>query len=139
MKKLASVLAALCVLMLGGCASGGGPDDDGDTPDPVSINIVEASAIVEAGQTFQFHYTVSNSSNTACTWSVNDVAGGSTTVGTISAAGLYTAPAPFTNSPANPTVAAGATQAFTTTADVTWSLEGASGNTAPLGSIGADG
>lgn len=171
MKKLVLFLAVLGVFALGGCAPGGAPDDDDDTPDPVSINIVEASASVEVGQTFQFHYSVANSSNTACAWNVNEVAGGNATVGTISAAGLYTAPAavptpatvtvkavaaadtsksdtaavtvtappPFIISPANPTVAAGASQLFTTTADVDWSVEGAPGNIASLGTIGPDG
>src|SRR5207248_2471677 len=37
--------------------------------------------------------TVQNTSNTAVTWQVNGVAGGNATVGTISSAGLYTAPA----------------------------------------------
>jgi hypothetical protein len=171
MKKLAPLSVILLILGTWGCAPGGPPDDDDPPPDPVSINIIEASASVEVGHTFQFHYSVSNSSNTACAWSVNDVAGGNVTIGVIGADGLYTAPAavpspaqvtvkavaaadstksdtatvtvtappPFVISPATATVPAGATQLFTTTADVTWSLEGASGNTAPLGSIGTDG
>lgn len=41
----------------------------------------------------QFSATVAGSSNTAVTWTVNNLPGGNATVGTISAAGLYTAPA----------------------------------------------
>jgi hypothetical protein len=171
MKKAALLLPAVLILILAGCGPGGAPDDDDPPPQPVTINVIETSADVEVGHTFQFHYSVSNSTNTACTWRVNDIAGGNAAVGMIDAGGLYTAPAavpnpaqvtvkavavadatksdtatvtvlpppPFTISPATATVPAGGTQAFTTTADVTWSLEGAAGNTAPLGSIGTDG
>ena len=45
------------------------------------------------GKTAQFTATVTGSSNQAVTWSVNGVTGGNSTVGTISAAGVYTAPA----------------------------------------------
>jgi hypothetical protein len=48
---------------------------------------------VEIGNTLQFTATVRNATNTAVTWQVNDVTGGNSTVGTISANGLYTAPA----------------------------------------------
>lgn len=40
----------------------------------------------------QFTATIGNLANTAVTWSVDGVAGGNTTTGTISATGLYTAP-----------------------------------------------
>lgn len=46
-----------------------------------------------AGGTQQFTPTVTGTSNTAVTWSVNGVSSGNVTVGTISAGGLYTAPA----------------------------------------------
>src|SRR5207245_3738194 len=48
---------------------------------------------VRLGSTAQLTATVTNTSSTAVTWQVNGVAGGSATVGTISAAGLYTPPA----------------------------------------------
>src|SRR5437764_297083 len=59
----------------------------------VSVTISPTSATVAAGGTQQFSATVQNTSNTAVTWQVNGVAGGNATVGTISSAGLYTAPA----------------------------------------------
>ena len=171
MNRSAALLLVLPLLTLTGCGASGPPDDDDGPPDPVAINIVESSASVEIGHMFQFHYSVSNTNNTACSWSVNDFAGGNATVGMIGTDGLYTAPAnvpnpaqvtvkavaaadstksdtatvtitappPFIISPSTATVPAGATQQFTTTADVSWSLEGASGNTASLGSIGTDG
>ncbi|HUA17969.1 MAG TPA: hypothetical protein VMB25_04435 [Bryobacteraceae bacterium] len=59
---------------------------------PVSVTIWPVKATVRVDRTKQFTATVKNSSNTAVTWVVNGVAGGNSTVGKISAAGLYTAP-----------------------------------------------
>ncbi len=61
-------------------------------PVPVTVDVTPSSATVQAGGTQQFSAVVSNSSNSAVNWSVNGIAGGDTNVGTISAAGLYTAP-----------------------------------------------
>jgi plastocyanin len=171
MTRVRSLLLLLTVLALTFCGGGGGVDDDEPEPRPVTVDIVEISASVDVGTSFQFHVTVSNTTNKACAWSVNGVAGGSAALGTISSDGLYSAPAavpdpaqvtvkavaaadttksdtavvtvippaPFSISPSAATVAAGATQQFTTTADVTWSVEAAAGNTAPAGSISAGG
>ena len=57
------------------------------------ISISPASATVAAGATWQFSATVTGTTNTGVNWQVNGVAGGNATVGTISASGLYTAPA----------------------------------------------
>ena len=57
----------------------------------VSISPTTASVPVKHSQ--QFRATVSGSSNTAVNWLVNGTLGGNSTVGTISSAGLYTAPA----------------------------------------------
>ena len=56
------------------------------------ISVSPASVTVAATQTQQFTALVTFNSNTAVTWQVNDVAGGNSTVGTISDTGLYTAP-----------------------------------------------
>lgn len=64
----------------------------GTTP-AVSIAISPTSANVTASGTQTFTATVSNSSNTSVTWQVNGVTGGNSTVGTISASGVYSAPA----------------------------------------------
>lgn len=58
----------------------------------VSVAISPTSASVAVNQTQQFTATVSGSSNTSATWSVDGIAGGNTTVGTVSTTGLYTAP-----------------------------------------------
>ena len=58
---------------------------------PVSVSISPTAATLYGGQTQQFSSAVSNTTNPAVTWSVNP-----TSVGTITSAGLYTAPANIT-------------------------------------------
>ncbi len=121
MRKAALSLCVLLCLAIWSCGPGGAPDDDDPQPEPVAINIIESAASVEVGHSFQFHYSVSHTTNTACTWSVDNVAGGNATVGTIDAGGLYTAPAAVPN-PAHVTVkavaAADATKSDTATVTV---------------------
>ena len=59
---------------------------------PITVTISPTTATLEEGQTQQFKAGVSGTSNTAVAWSVDGVAGGNATVGTISDSGLYTAP-----------------------------------------------
>lgn len=59
---------------------------------PVSIALNQSSVSVAEGATTQFTATVKGSTNTAVTWSVDGVSGGSAAAGTINASGLYTAP-----------------------------------------------
>jgi arylsulfate sulfotransferase len=61
-------------------------------PAVVSVSISSQSTSAVVGQTVQFTATVTGSSNTSVTWSVNGVAGGNSSAGTISSTGLYTAP-----------------------------------------------
>lgn len=100
MQKIKCLLVFSILAALAGCGGGGG-DISGspDQPQTVTINIVETSAAVETGDTFQFHIGVDNATDTTMTLTVNDVIGGNSTVGTISIEGLYTAPAsvPSTN------------------------------------------
>jgi hypothetical protein len=100
MRKIKCVLMFSIALAIAGCGGGGGGiSGTPDEPQTVSVNIVESSATVETGETFQFHAGVNNATDTTITWTVNDVIGGNSTVGTISIEGLYTAPAsvPSTN------------------------------------------
>jgi hypothetical protein len=69
-----------------------------------------------AGRTQQF--TAYNGG--AVTWSVDGIAGGSSTVGTITASGLYTAPASVTAQIAHTVTATGATAANATVYLVNW-------------------
>ena len=81
---------------------------------PVTVSVAPASAGVPVTKTQQFTATVKGASNTAVTWSVNGVASGNATLGTISSAGLYTAPAAVPN-PANVTVQATSAQSPSST------------------------
>jgi uncharacterized protein (DUF1800 family) len=72
---------------LTGCGTGGG----NITPQP-SVTVSGASQ-VRLGSTTSFSATVTILTNTAVTWQVNGVTGGNSSVGTITAAGVYTPPA----------------------------------------------
>jgi len=54
---------------------------------------------VYTGTTQTFNVTVTGETNTAVNWAVNGVAGGNATIGTISSAGLYTAPGTVPSQP----------------------------------------
>jgi uncharacterized protein (DUF1800 family) len=54
---------------------------------------VSGAGQLRVGATTTFTATVTNLTNTAVTWQVNGVAGGNSTYGTISSAGVYTPPA----------------------------------------------
>jgi hypothetical protein len=59
----------------------------------ITVSVSPASVTVPLSGSQQFAAFVSGSSNTAVNWSVDGVAGGNATVGTIDGTGLYTAPA----------------------------------------------
>ena len=59
----------------------------------MSVTVTPGSASVVLGASQTFVATVTNASNTSVTWSVNGVAGGTAASGTISATGVFTAPA----------------------------------------------
>ena len=93
-------LTGLFLLCLLGCGGGSA------SPSPaVSVSISPLAAAVAVGSTQQFTAAVSGATNQAVTWSVNGVAGGNSTVGTISISGSYTAPSTVP-SPATVTVVA---------------------------------
>jgi serine protease len=79
---------------------------------PVTVAVTPATQTVQVGAMQKFMATVTNSSNTTVTWSVNGVAGGNSTVGMISTAGAYTAP---TTVPSPATVTVKATAAADST------------------------
>jgi hypothetical protein len=62
------------------------------SPTPVSIQLNQTAATMAAGTTQRFTASVTGTSNTAVTWSVDSIGGGNASDGTISASGLYTAP-----------------------------------------------
>src|SRR5260370_8454132 len=84
------------VLTLTSCGGGG------STPvqQQSGINIVPTTASVPLNGTQAFNAFLNGTGTAAiqqATWSVNGIAGGNSTVGTISPRGLYTAPASFPN------------------------------------------
>lgn len=129
------------------------------TAPPVTITPTSATILTGA--------TVSFSANTSVNWQVNGVTGGSAATGTITAAGIYTAPSTpqsvtvravstadaskialatvtvqlpvVTVSPANVSVAVGATAAFTANTSVTWQVNGIAGGNNAVGTISAAG
>ena len=88
------ILIALLMIFAAGCKSGTAGKVVGVSVAPTGVNVV-------VGKTLQLTATVTQTSNTAVTWSV---AGGSAN-GTISSTGLYTAPGSVPN-PAQVTVTA---------------------------------
>ena len=73
------------------------PSNSNTSPCSVAVTVAPATATIQANATQQFTATVANSTNTTVSWSVNNVPGGNATVGTVSAAGLYTAPSVTSN------------------------------------------
>ena len=63
----------------------------------IAVTVTPSTASVGVGKTQQFTATVTGTSNVTVSWKVNDVVGGNSTLGTISTAGLYTAPATAPN------------------------------------------
>jgi uncharacterized protein (DUF1800 family) len=82
-------------------------------PTGITVALSPTSVTLAPGAAQNFGATVTGSTNTAVAWSVNGIAGGNTTVGTITAAGLYTAPAA---APSPATVTVRATAAASTSA-----------------------
>jgi hypothetical protein len=80
------------VILLSAC---GGGSSSPPPPPPISVSLhPQATSLVAGTQSQQFTAAVTNDpQNRGVTWSVDSVAGGSASVGTISAAGLYLPPA----------------------------------------------
>jgi len=91
--RIAATLA-LCIgiaLFTGCAAMGAGNGSSGQTSSGVTVS--PGSSTVRAGDTQQFTAKVTAAMDQTVVWSVNGVMGGNSTVGTISTAGLYKAPA----------------------------------------------
>src|SRR5437868_631137 len=59
----------------------------------VTVAIDPVNLTLPVGSTRQYSLKVMNTTNTAVTWTINNLPGGDATVGTISSTGFYTAPA----------------------------------------------
>jgi len=88
--RIACAFACLmATLGIVGCGSG-----NGGGPQPIAVNISPMrAAVVAVTQTAKFDATVTGDPTNSVTWSVDGLAGGNATVGTISSGGIYTPPA----------------------------------------------
>jgi uncharacterized protein (DUF1800 family) len=80
------------LILASGCSSKSTGGSGGNPPPQPSVTVSGASQ-VRLGSTVTFTANVTNLTNTAVTWQVNTVAGGNSSVGTITSAGVYTPPA----------------------------------------------
>ncbi|HEY6946658.1 MAG TPA: hypothetical protein VI431_16090 [Candidatus Acidoferrum sp.] len=76
-----------------GCGAGGAIAPPPPPPPSITVSVAPPSGSVVLGNQVAFTANVTNTTDTAVSWSVNGIAGGNSTVGTISSAGVYTAPA----------------------------------------------
>jgi len=81
----------LCVILLPLLAACSGPKT-GVVVGPVAVNVTPLTPTVAVFGTQQFSAAVTGTSNTAVTWQVNGVAGGSQATGYVSSTGLFVAP-----------------------------------------------
>jgi hypothetical protein len=116
----ALLLLVLVTSGLQGCASLGAglvtpnpkPAPLPNPPGSIAVAVTPPSATVILGNAQTFTATVTNASDATVMWSVNGVPGGSPLIGTISAVGVYTAPADL---PAVPAIQVSATSLADTT------------------------
>jgi uncharacterized protein (DUF1800 family) len=87
------ILLAAFAVCFAGCSNNA---NLGAPPTPLTLSISGASQVRLIAST-QFVATVTGTTNPVVTWQVNGVEGGSTSSGTISTAGLYTAPTVLPN------------------------------------------
>ena len=99
MKSLPALFRCLVVVLSLACAGEAAAQTK-------KVTISQAAPSVVRGGTVQFKGFAVGALDQTVTWQVNGVTGGSTANGTISAAGLYTAPAAIPMDSATVTVAA---------------------------------
>ena len=83
-------LAVLIVTLLGSCSGDVNKGDPG--PPPIRVILSPEQATISTAETQQFAVTLSNSSNSAVIWKVDNIEGGNASVGRISTSGLYSPP-----------------------------------------------
>ena len=93
---LTLLLTAFLVAGCGAASSSSGSQQP-SPPAAISVTVSPLTTSVRAGASATFSAAVTGTSNTGVTWHVDDVAGGSTSLGTIDTSGKYTAPATVPN------------------------------------------
>jgi len=93
-KRSALVLLAALALLLGGCAQAILPSDPGPAGGPglTALTVTPSVASIPGVAQQQFTAKTGDGSKPAVSWSINGIAGGNATLGTIDANGTYTAP-----------------------------------------------
>ena len=106
MRRNLLILLSLLACLQAGCARVSGshssPTPPTAPPNPpasgnIQVSVTPNPANVRAGSSQQFAAKVTGTTNSAVTWSVNNVAGGNSTNGTITSSGNYIAPAVLPN------------------------------------------
>jgi hypothetical protein len=99
LRRKFSLFLTLTACLQAGCAHISGSHSSPIPPSSgsIQVSVTPNPANVRAGSSQQFVIEVTGTSNTAVTWFVNNAAGGSSTTGTISSSGMYTAPASLPN------------------------------------------
>ncbi len=133
MKRSTLLFLSVLAIFLGGCSEaifpggaggpGGGGGAGGGTAE-ITVTVTPATGSVSIGSQQLFNAKVTGATNTAVNWSVNGVAGGNTTNGTIGANGVYTAPLTLPN-PNNITVTATSVQDTTKSGSAAVTLQNA--------------
>jgi len=109
--KSAVAISLPCLLSiliaLAGCGGGGGNSSSGPPSQITSVGVIpnSVSLVTGYGQSFTAQVQGTGAFNPNVTWSVNGVAGGNSTYGTITTSGQYTAPATVPNQPSFPVTA----------------------------------
>ena len=103
MRRNFVILTVLFSCLQAGCGRvSGSPTPPTAPPNPpasgdIQVSVTPNSVNVRAGSSQQFAASVTGTTSTAVSWSVNNVAGGNSTSGTITSSGNYTAPAALPN------------------------------------------
>jgi hypothetical protein len=122
-RKLRLTTAAIIVAAAAFITSCGGSGSTSTPPPPPPVVSVSVSpsvaAVVITTQTQQFTATVTGTTNTSVNWSVDGVAGGSSSTGTITAGGLYSPPSAGGTHTITATSAASSSASATATIAVT--------------------
>jgi hypothetical protein len=98
LRFMGGVIGATALSTLIACGGGSSNNNGGGGGNPppanVTISITPKTYNLVSPQTLQFTATLTgDTQNQGATWKVDDIAGGNSTVGTISSSGLYTPPA----------------------------------------------
>lgn len=86
------MLALTAIIVMQGCGGGAMGTSSPPPPPAIQVSVAPGASVVLLGNSQIFSATVTNSSATSVTWSVNGIPGGSATTGTITSAGIFTAP-----------------------------------------------